>query len=414
MIDPRLEEMVLAAAITSKEALSSVAVLPPDTFTSAYRMDIHGAIRDQFESGVAPSIPSVYSALDKDAAAEFLAITTREISSAGWAAAVEKALSLRSVRRLMSSCDMAKELCQHQGPEAAIEFARAELAEAHTGSETNNYSMSNIGEDVLKGVPHLPFGIKTLDDELCGIPLQYCATIAARPSIGKTALGLTLATGWAKKKIGVHYFSLEMPRMNMARRIISAWSGVDGASLRTGRLMEADRIRATSAWERMKTELGTLHIDDKNKTYTKIFAEAHKAVNLRGAKVIILDHAGLVKGLPKRERRDLQIAEYMARCAEFAKANDCVWINLFQLTRGAEGEKPSLSDIRESGAVEQDSDMVILLHRDRANNSKNLEVNVAKFRDGKVIDRTIYFDTSTMNIGEPPYYQTRFGDAHPA
>ena len=413
MIDARLEEMILSAALLNREAMAAVATLPPDTFTSAYRMDIHSAIRDQFEGGIIASVASVYSALDKDAGSELLSITARETASAGWAAAVSKALSLRSVRRIMSSSDMVKELCLREGAEAAIEFARAELSETFTGSTTNDFSMANIGEDVLKGVPHLPTGIEELDLEMVGIPLQYCVTIAARPSIGKTALGIALAANWALKGIGCHYFSLEMPRMNIARRIISAWSGVDGTSLRTGKLMEADRIRATAAWERMKAQLGSLCIDDKNKTYTKIFAEAHKAVHQRGCKVILLDHAGLVKGLPKRERRDLQIAEFMARCAEFAKANDCIWINLFQLVRGAEGEKPVLSDIRESGAVEQDSDMVILLHRDRANNSKQLEVNVAKFRDGKVLDRTVRFDTATMKIGGD-HFARRYGDQFPA
>ena len=413
MIDARLEEMILSAALLSKEAMTAVAVLPPDTFTSAHRMDIHTAIREQFEGGVIPSVASVYSAVHKDAGSELLAITGRETTSAGWEAAVSKALSLRSVRRIMSSADMVKELCAREGAEAAIEFARSELVDAFTGADRNDFSMSNIGDDVLKGVPHLPTGIEELDAEMVGIPLQYCVTIAARPSIGKTALGVGLAANWALKGIGVHYFSLEMPRMNIARRIISAWSGVDGTSLRTGRLIEADRIRATAAWERMKSQLGSLCIDDKNKQYSKIFAEAHKAVHQRGCRVIMLDHAGLVKALPKRERRDLQVAEFMARCAEFAKANDCVWINLFQLVRGAEGEKPVLSDIRESGAVEQDSDMVILLHRDRANNSKQLEVNVAKFRDGKVLDRTVQFDTATMKIGGNHFAQ-RYGNQFPA
>ena len=408
--DQPLEEMILSAALLSKDALAAVSTLPEDTFTSAARIEIHAAMRAQFEAGVSASLASLYAALDTVVASELLAISTRNATSAGWPAAIERALSLRTTRRIMSSTLMTQDLLRHQGPEAAIEFVRAELSDAWRSFGHSPTSISEMDDDVLKGVPHLPFGIHDLDCELTGIPLQSLVTIGARPSIGKTALSLSLLQKWARKGIVCKMFSCEMPKSSLARRLISAESGVDGTALRTGRMTEADRIRATAAWERIKGELTALHIDDKSKTMTRIFAEAHKAVSQFGAKVILVDHIGLVRGLVKAERRDLSIGDYYARCAEFSKTNDVIWINLCQLTRGAEGEKPKLSDLRESGSIEQDSDIVILLHRDRDNNSKTLEVDVAKFRDGKVVDRKIYFDTAIMRIGDYPQYQMKFED----
>ena len=410
MIDVRIEEFILSAALINKSALAAVAVLPPDVFTSGHRIDIHSSIREQFESGATPSVISVYSSLNKQTADELVAITAREPSSIGWESAVERALNLRTTRRVHYSADMVKDLLHHQGADAAIEFARSELVDTYRSAADTMNPISAIGEQVLNGIEHIKFGIEELDAETFGIPVKYCVTIGARPSVGKTALAISLAANWARAGVGVHYFSCEMPTEMLAKRIISAWSGVDGAALRTGRLTEEDRIRAAGARDRMQRTLGKLYIDDKSKQYAKIFSEAHKAVHLRGCRIIIADHMGLIRAMPKRERRDLQIGDYMARCAEFAKANNCIWINLSQLTRGSEGEKPTLADLRESGSVEQDSDMVVLLHRDRAANSQILEVNIAKFRDGKVIDRNVRFNTSTMEIGEPYHFASKFGE----
>lgn len=412
--DQPLEEMILSAALLSKDALTTVSTLPEDTFTSSARIQIHAAMKEQFEAGSPASLASIYSALDGDVAAEFLSITTRNTASAGWQAAIQRALSLRSTRRIMSSTLMTQDLLNHQGPEAAIEFVRSELTESWRSSGPSVTSIAEMDDDVLKGVPHLPFGIHDLDAELTGIPLQTLLTIGARPSIGKTAFSLSLLQKWAKRGIVCKMFSCEMPKTSLARRLISAEACVDGTALRTGHMTEGDRIRATAAWERIKSQLTALHIDDRNRTMNRIFAEAHKAVNQFGAKVILVDHMGLVRGMAKAERRDLQVADYMARCAEFSKTNDCIWINLCQLTRVAEGEKPKLSDLRESGSIEQDSDIVILLHRDRDNASKTLEVDVAKFRDGKVVDRKIYFDSAIMRIGDYPQYQMKFEDGHRA
>lgn len=412
--DQTIEEIILSAALLSRDALTSVATLPEDVFTSTARVEIHAAMRAQFEAGDQASLASMYSALAPDVAAELLDITVRNPTSSGWSVAIDKAISLRTTRRIMSSTMMTQDLLKHHGPEAAIEFVRAELSESWRSFGSAPTSISEMGDDVLKGVPHLPFGIHDLDVELMGIPLQTLVTIGARPSIGKTALALSLLQKWAGQGVACKMFSLEMPRSSLARRLISAESGVDGSALRTGRITEADRLRATTAWEKIKGKLTALHIDDRSRTITKIFAEAHKAVNQHGAKVILVDHIGLIRGMEKKERRDLQIAEYNSRCAEFSKTNDCIWINLCQLVRGAEGEKPKLSDLRESGSIEQDSDIVILLHRDRDNASKVLEVDVAKFRDGKVVDRKIHFDPAIMQIGDFPVYQSRYEDGYRA
>ena len=407
--DPKLEEMILSAALVNSDAAQAVACLPVDTFTSSSRLAIHGAIRTQVETGGSPSVAAVYSAIDREYSADLLSITTDQASSLGWKAALEKALYLRASRRVQSLTSMTKEVLEQHGPEAAMEFLWGDIPEVFAGVTPQVETMAGVQEDVLRGVEHLPFGIHDLDTEILGIPMQYCVTIGARPSVGKTALALTLMNTWARRGNTVYMFSLETKIPALARRIISAESGVDGAALRTGRMTEADRIRATDAWRRMQTQLKSLVINDRDRQYSKIMSEAHKAVTQLGTKVFVLDHIGLIQGLPRRERRDLQIGEFMSNVAAFTKNHDCIWINLCQLTRGAEGEKPVLSDLREAGQIEQDSDMVILLNRDRHADSKFMEVDIAKFRDGKVIDRKVYFDTTTMKIGDVQAYASRYG-----
>jgi replicative DNA helicase len=250
-----------------------------------------------------------------------------------------------------------------------------------------------------------PTGFQELDKMTGGLQPGELVVVAARPSMGKTALALNIARNAAidhSKKVAV--FSLEMTTRALVLRLLSAEARVDFSNLRKGYLPMEEFKRLTAAGDRLSQ--AALWIDDAaDATILEIKAKSRRLYSDQGLDLVILDYLQLAKGDPSsgRERKDLEIAEISKGLKALAKELHIPVIALSQLNRGPEQRdpdkrRPMLGDLRESGAIEQDADVIAFIYRDEVYNRDNLEnrgiaeLNIEKQRNGPTGRVKLHFE----------------------
>lgn len=240
------------------------------------------------------------------------------------------------------------------------------------------------------GITGVPTGFPDLDAMTSGLQPSDLILVAARPSMGKTAFALNIAQNAAiKHKIPVAIFSLEMSKEQLVQRMLCAESNVDSHKLRTGRLDEDD-------WPKLARAMGPLSeapifIDDTPAiTCLEIRAKARRLKAEKGLGLIVIDYLQLIAGRGQTENRQQEISEISRSLKALARELNVPVLALSQLSRAPDvrsDHRPVLSDLRESGSQEQDSDLVAFLYREDYYNPntdrKNIaEVIIAKQRNG--------------------------------
>src|SRR3954463_515153 len=233
-------------------------------------------------------------------------------------------------------------------------------------------------------------GFNDLDEILSGLQPSTLNIIGARPAMGKTSLGLGIAAHVAQTtRRPVLIFSLEMGHTELTQRILSSEAEVDSQKLRTGRLVEADWTKIGRAINRLDVPL---YLDDNPRvTVMEIRAKARRMKARQGGlALIVIDYLQLMSGGTTSENRKLEVSEISRGLKILARELEVPIIALSQLSRGLEArgdKRPMLSDLRESGSLEQDADVVMFLYRDEVYNKESsdkamAEVIIAKHRSG--------------------------------
>ncbi len=242
-------------------------------------------------------------------------------------------------------------------------------------------------------------GFRDLDRYLSGLQNSDFILLAARPSVGKTALGINIAVNAAKngKKVGV--FSLEMSKRQITQRIISMISMVNLSDIISGNLEEEEWNQLLTKMEDIKNL--DLYIDDTASiSLTELRAKAKRKKQEEGLDLIMIDYLQLMTTDSSRvENRQQEISTISRGLKALAKELNIPILSLSQLSRKTEersDKKPMLSDLRESGAIEQDADVVMMLYRDdyydkESELQNNLEVIIAKHRNGPTGSVNLYF-----------------------
>ena len=243
----------------------------------------------------------------------------------------------------------------------------------------------------------LETGLHDLDNFLQGLKNSDFIILAARPSMGKTAFALNIASYLAiEKDISVAFFSLEMSSSQLIHRIFSSRGLIKMTNLKLGKLnneMTQDLINISNKLSRSK-----LIIQDDIFNLTVLRSVSRKLKRENDIKLIIIDYLQLLEGT-RRENRNLEISEISRSLKILAKELDIPIIALSQLSRSVESrqvKKPMLSDLRESGSLEQDADIVMFLYREDYYNpeteNKNItDVIIAKNRNGPTGTIPVYF-----------------------
>lgn len=243
------------------------------------------------------------------------------------------------------------------------------------------------------GTTGIPSGFQDLDKMTAGFQRSDLIIVAARPSVGKTAFALNIAQNvGVRAKETVAIFSLEMSAAQLVQRMICAESNVDAGRMRTG-FLEGDD------WEKLTMAIGSLseasiYIDDTpGITVADIRAKCRRLKKEKGLGMILIDYLQLIQGRGKAgENRQQEVSEISRTLKQIARELEVPVIALSQLSRGVEqrqDKRPLMSDLRESGSIEQDADIVAFLYRDdyydKESEKKNIiEIIIAKQRNGPV------------------------------
>jgi replicative DNA helicase len=242
-------------------------------------------------------------------------------------------------------------------------------------------------KELITGVPS---GFKDLDRKTAGFQNADLIIVAGRPSMGKTALCLNIAQHAAiNAKIPTAIFSLEMSKEQLAIRMLCSEARVDSARLRSGFLGESDWPKLTMAAGALSD--APIFIDDSAAiSVLELRAKARRLKADRGLGLVIVDYLQLMRGRSGAERREQEISEISRSLKALAKELNIPVVAISQLSRKAEdrpGRRPQLSDLRESGAIEQDADVIIFIYRDEVYNPDSdqrgtAEVIIGKQRNG--------------------------------
>ncbi|MGH7827347.1 MAG: replicative DNA helicase [Candidatus Binatia bacterium] len=264
-------------------------------------------------------------------------------------------------------------------------------------------AVGDMIKDTLKAVEKLyerkemvtgvPTGYDDLDRLTAGLQPADLVVVAGRPSMGKTAFSLNIATNAAFKGIGVAVFSLEMAKEQLVLRMLCSEARVDNSKMRSGYLGERDFPKLASAAGRLHE--APIYVDDTPAiSILELRAKARRLVRDRMKKVglIVIDYLQLMRGMGTANNREQEISEISRSLKALAKELNVPVIAISQLNRRVEdrGDKrPMMSDLRESGAIEQDADVIMFIYRDEVYNPKSdnkgiAEVIVAKQRNGPI------------------------------
>jgi replicative DNA helicase len=281
----------------------------------------------------------------------------------------------------------------------AVDQAQAEVYSVTERRESDDYvQLSQLLPDAYDEIEKISAGVtgqgvktgfKDLDALTNGFHPGNMIVLAARPAVGKSTLGLDIAryASIHKRETSV-IFSLEMSKSEITMRMLSAEARVPLNNIRSGRLNEEE-------WSRMARRMGEISdapmfIDDSAKlSLIEIRAKARRLKQRHGLKLIVIDYLQLMTSGKKVENRQQEVSEFSRQLKLLAKELNVPVVAISQLNRSPEqrtDKKPMLSDLRESGSIEQDADVVILLHRedlyDSQNRSGEADLIVAKHRNG--------------------------------
>lgn len=274
-----------------------------------------------------------------------------------------------------------------------------------------------------KGSPGIPTGFRGLDEEIGGLHGGDLLVLAARPGMGKTSLVTSLAVNVSKRGHATAIFSLEMPARQLAGRMLCTEAGLSVALTRAGRLSPSQLTSVNVALSDLK-DLG-IYIDDaaRGRPYVSDIVSRSRrlAANLARKNqklgLIVVDYIQIVKlrGELQKQRHDLAIAEVSIELKGLAKELGTTVIACAQLNRSVESrtdKRPGMADIRDSGQIEQDADLIAMLYRDEYYNPESkdkgiVEVLIEKNRHGACCTKRLRFDGPTTAFSdEPQLYDT--------
>jgi replicative DNA helicase len=255
----------------------------------------------------------------------------------------------------------------------------------------------------LRGVPT---GLADLDNKLAGLQKSDMIVLAARPAMGKTTLAMNIAHHVAaKEKQPVLVFSLEMSKEQLVDRLLSAESGIDSWNLRTGNLTDKDFHRLGSAMGELSE--APIYIDDTpGITILEMRTKARREQHKHQLGLIVIDYLQLMSGGKNTDGRVQEISEISRGVKALARELDVPVIALSQLSRSVEQRHPQipqLSDLRESGSIEQDADIVMFIYREEYYNDETerksiADIIISKHRNGPTGKIETYFKPENLQF----------------
>ena len=406
------EQSALGVAMLSEEALSEVMdeVEPKDFYDPAHK-EIFTAIIELFRRSEPVDIVTVSEELSKRGSLElaggrtYIASLTESAPATSNARGYAKLVAQKAViSDLILAGDAIKEKGFEESMDAEdlLDYAEQSIYEIGQGRQrSGGRHIKDILIENTKmidkankadGKLGLTTGFVDLDKKTSGLQKGDLIILAARPSMGKSAFALSMALNAAKKDgASVLIFTLEMTQAQMGQRLLSMESNVELSRLREGKVDNRDWKSINLAIDQMAKT--TIIIDDSAQTVLQMKNKCRRMAAKEGLDMVIIDYLQLMGSEGRTENRQQEVSKMSRQLKLMAKELNCPVVVLSQLSRAPElrnNKRPMLSDLRESGSIEQDADMVIFLYRDDYYNKEEsekpnvCEVNLAKNRNGEV------------------------------
>ena len=386
-----LEDSVLGALMIEKEAFGTVAdLLRPEVFYKDQNRLVFEAIRELAVNDQPIDILSVgeklksKGTLEKAGGAVYLADLTRRVASTAHlhyhAEIIAKKATARDLISMAAQIEE-KAFDETQDIDDLMQEAEAGIFEITQRSQKRSVTqVDSVIEEAFArmekaakntgNISGIPSGFHALDKITSGWQTPDLIIIAARPAMGKTAFVLSMAKNIAVDRgIPTAIFSLEMSNVQLVTRLIMNVCELEGDKIKTGKMSKEDKLRLNTKINIMKGK--PLYMDDTpSLSIYELRSKARKLVNEHGVKLIIIDYLQLMNAQGSSfGSREQEVSIISRGLKGLAKELDIPIIALSQLNRGVEartgieGKTPQLSDLRESGAIEQDADMVCFIHR---------------------------------------------------
>ena len=427
------EQSVLGAALLQADIIPElVELLRPEMFYARQNGQIFAEMVRLFTAGQTVDFVTLLDAVtgegvfeSADAAKVYLTGLAETVPSISNVQAYAKIVQEKYlVRQLMGA---AKDILEQSGEEPdadlLLESAEQKIYEIRSGRDTSALtSISSVIVDTLVNLQKIagpdrdkyagiPTGFTYLDTVLTGMGRSDLIILAARPGMGKTSFALNIATNVAKKqKIPVAIFSLEMTKDQLTSRILSAEAGIDSQAFRTGKLKEEDWDDLARASEILHD--APIYMDDTSGiTIPEVKAKIRR-INQDPSRpdigLVIIDYLQLMTSGRRTENRVQEISDITRNLNIMAKELNVPVIALSQLSRSAEkatgrsDHRPQLSDLRDSGSIEQDADVVLFLYRQAYYNSHQdgAEEQQADERTAEcIVAKNRHGETSTVQLG---------------
>ena len=419
------EQAVLGSILIDSRCLTDViGILRPQDFYLQQNREIYEAIYTMFN--FSQSIDPV-TVLDKmremgvhredsrDYILQLMEITPTAANAVRYANIVRDKAMLRGLAD--AATDISETVYNQVGtPAEILENAEKKIYALRKGDRGE--SLEHIGTTLHKvydrlielsqsdsAIPGLSTGMRDLDVKINGLNKSDLILLAARPAMGKTAFALNLGLNVAKKyKQTVAMFSLEMSREQLAMRLLSIESFVDGQKMATGKLTEEEWTKLTMASAALSQT--DIRVDDNPAiTVAEMNAKCRRVENLG---LVIIDYLQLMNGSGYGKGGDSRVnvvSEISRSLKIMAKELNVPVVCLSQLSRGPESrtdKRPMLSDLRESGAIEQDADEVLFLYRDEYYNENSEDKGIAEC----IVSKNRHGEVGTVKLQWLPQYQT--------
>lgn len=414
------EQATLGALLLDAEAVGTVIqYLRPDNFYAIQNQKIFQAIIDLSNKGQRADLITITEELRQTGVLElaggpgYVASLTDTVPTSANVEYYAKVVLETSMRRSLlyiSSKIISSAHNDSVESRAVLEEAQKQIFELTDANQTATYKtpMQLIPRaiEAIEKLYHtrdaftgIPSGLQELDQMTSGFQKSELIIIGARPSIGKTALALSMASHTSiKEKIPTAFFSLEMSDMQLTQRLLSAESRIPSQNIRTGLLKMSD-LQALQDAAGHIYDAPLYIVDMPSMKLLDLRAMARRLKSQFDIQIIFIDYITLITSENSLIPRHEQIAEISRSLKSLARELNIPVVALSQVKRDAEGKKPTLADLRESGSIEQDADVVMFLHRERSNSSKegekdmpiDTELIVAKQRNGPIGDIEILF-----------------------
>ena len=418
--DIAAEQSVIGAMLLSKDAIADVveSLRETDFYRPAHAL-IYGVILDLYSRGEPADAVTVSGELTKIGelvrvgGAPYIHTLVASVPTAANAGYYARIVQERAVLRRLVEAGTRIVQMGYAGDgdvDQLVDRAQAAVYDVTDKRTSEDYlSLAEIMPGTLEEIDAIasrggvlagvPTGFADLDSVTNGLHAGQMIVVAARPAIGKSTLGLDLARSASiRHGLTSAIFSLEMSRNEIAMRLLSAEASIALNHLRSGTMSDAD-------WQKLARKMSAvseapLFIDDSpNMTMMEIRAKCRRLKQRHDLRLVVIDYLQLMSSGKKVESRQQEVSEFSRALKLLAKELEVPVVAISQLNRGPEqrtDKRPMMSDLRESGSIEQDADMVILLHREDAYERESPRAGeadfiLAKHRNGPTANITVAF-----------------------